>query len=300
MSKILFGTDPEMEAVYYKGGIPFAMPPYFFRTYLGVPASDDPRHPVFVEKKGVGKIHEDGANFEMAIRPSHDPLELFETIQEMTGILNSQILSQFPEHCSPSVQFLPTVAWDVERWANEGEDFFMSTRFGCDPDMDVYNLQAPPREVDAKDWPWRYCGGHLHISGSKKIEEEPILAVQCMVITAGLAAVAFSDTPELDRQRTYLYGLPGKFRIQNYGPQNPFGRDYQFGVEYRTPSCRWAGNLDLAKQVLHWAEIGVKNLLETSLGQPLHDELALTAQKAIVQADQEVARELLGYIESKI
>lgn len=176
----------------------------------------------------------------------------------------------------------------------------MSTRFGCDPDEDLYNLDVECRTEDASQHPWRYCGGHIHVSGSPVIAQDPHMAIACMVITAGLAATAFSDVPELERQRLYRYGRPGKFRIQNYGITNPFGEDYALGVEYRTPSCRWAGNWEIAQKVLRWAEIGITHLLETPLGKELHDELREPAISAILSTDQKLAGELLSYIESRI
>ncbi len=299
MTKLLFGADPEAEAVYKKNGVLYALPPYVFRTELGVPASDDKKHPVFLQGDGW-KAHEDGANWEFAVRATHDPLELFQTMQDGARTVSEQILSQFPDYCQPNLQFLPSIRWENERWKNMPEDFFMSTRFGCDPDEDVYNYEATPREEDASLHPWRYCGGHIHVSGSAKIAEEPLLAIECMVITAGLAATAFSDVPELERQRLYLYGRPGKFRIQRYGMNNPYGPEYALGIEYRTPSCRWAGNWEIAQQVLHWAEIGIKNLFETSLGQELHDELKEPALNAILSTDQDLAKELLSYVQTRL
>lgn len=299
MAKILYGTDPEKEAVYERDGELYALPPYFFRKYLGVQATDDPNHPVFLEGDGW-KVHEDGANFEFSIRPSHNPRDLFDTVKQAEKALEDNILKLFPEHCLPNVHSLPTVNWDVDRWQNEGEDFFMSTQFGCDPDEDVWDSEAEGSIMDASKFPFRFCGGHLHLSGSPKIAEDPHLAIRCMAYTAGLAAVAFSDVPRLERDRTFLYGKPGKFRVQNYGVNNPFGPDYAAGIEYRTPSTRWTGVWEIAQKVLSWAEIGVKELLENGLGAELDEKLEKPAIRAILKADQESALELLEYIQERI
>jgi hypothetical protein len=300
MSKILFGSDPECAAMYTgKDGNSYALPPYFFRKNLGVQASDDEKHPVFMEGDGW-KAHEDGANFEFSIHPSHDPLELFQRIQEAANSVSQTILQPWGEYCQPTLQFLPSVNWESSRWENMPEDFFMSTTFGCDPDRDVYDFQAEPRMEDARTHPWRYCGGHIHVSGSSKIMVDPLMAVKCMVISAGLAATAFSDVPDLERQRVYRYGRPGKFRVQNYGPDNPFGPEYAIGIEYRTVSARWAGNWEIAQKVLHWAELGITTLFETSLGEEIHGEIYQPSIQAIVTADQELAQELLGFVESKL
>lgn len=298
-TKILFGTDPECFAAYEKDGKLYALPPYYFRKNLSVKASDDERHPVFIEGNFF-KAHEDGAAFEFGITPSFDPKELFEKIQAATTTVNESILREFPEHCLPTLQFVPTIGFEIERWKNMPEDFFMSTRFGCDPDEDEFNLSAKCKVVDASTHPYRYGGGHLHVSGSKKIAQDPHMAVRCMAITAGLAAVAFSPVPDLERDRTFLYGRPGKFRFQNYGARNPFGPAYAYGIEYRTPSNTWAGNWEVAKEFLKWAEIGIKNLLETGLGEELTQEIVDPTIEAILGADQKLAHELLSYVESKL
>lgn len=305
MSKLLYGTDPECAAVYEKNGNLYALPPYFFRTKLGVPASSDPKHPVFLEGDGW-KCHEDGAAFEFAVRPSHNPLELFQTVQNVRETVNLEILSKFPQYCLPELQFLPTVGFDVERWNSmmeSGEidpaEFAMSTRFGCDPDEDVCNLTARASVINVGEHPFRYCGGHLHVSGSAKIVSDPHQAVRCMILGPGLAAVAYSPVPELEHARTFYYGRPGKFRVQRYR-NNPYGDDYAVGIEYRTPSATWAGNWDVAQPVLHWAEVAISVLLEQNLGEELFPEISERAIDAILSADQQTARELLSYVESKL
>lgn len=295
---VLFGTDPECASVYSVGEQEYALPPYFFREILGVQASSDKKHPVFLSGDGW-KAHEDGANWEFAIRPSFNPRELFDTIRHVESEVSTKILSQFPEFCHPSLQFLPTVNWEVGRWKDMPKKFFMSTQFGCDPDEDIFNLQAKARVIDVKEHDKRYCGGHMHTS-HPNIANDPHMAVHCMVITAGLAATAFSDVPELEYARTFYYGRPGKFRIQNYGKNTPFGQDYQIGIEYRTPSARWAGVWPIAEKVLYWAEIGIKHLFGNSLGKELVDTLSTPAIEAILNVNQNDAREMLTYIESRI
>lgn len=306
MSKILYGTDPECMAVYEKDGQIFCRPPYFFRRILGVPASDDINHPVFLKGDGWTAL-EDGAAFEFSIRPSHNPRELFDRIQEVRGVVNKQILEKYPEYCLPELQFLPTVGFEVDYWKGEilrgfidPKSFEMSTRFGCDPDLDELNYKARATVIDVTEHPKRYCGGHLHISGSPKIREDYHLAVRCMIVTAGVAATAFSTHPELEFERTYYYGKPGKYRVQNYGADNPFGPEYAIGIEYRTPSATWAGEWAVAEPFLKWAEIGINTLLETSLGEEMTKELVTPAAEAILNADQEQAHQILSYLESKI
>lgn len=303
-TNLLFGADPEMFSVYKEEGTEklMALPPYYFRRVLGVPAKieeDNPRHPIFIENRNYTLI-EDGAAWEMTIPPSFSPAELFHSIQLCRKAGETKILSRFENECLPKFQFLPTVAFDVEnRWKNMGEDFKVATEFGCDPDEDAYNLQVPARIIDASKIPERYSGGHVHISGSKFIEDEPILAVKCLHLTAGLASIKYTDVRELEKMRTFLYGKPGKHRIQRYG-NNKFGKEYAVGIEYRTISSRWASNWRIAKEVFKWAEIGIRSLLERGLGLELLPELATPACDAILQADVEMSSTILEYIESKL
>lgn len=299
---ILKGTDPECVAIYLdENGVAQTLPPYYFREVLGVPATfknENDRHPVFL--KGDGWIlHEDGAAFEMSIRPSHNARELFDMIQDCVLVANQKILSQFPDDCLPLLRFMPTVGFQVSRWLNMGKDFDYSTRFGCDPDMDAFDFNRISEEIDARLHPERYTGGHIHLSGHPRFSVDPILAVQCQALTTGCAAIAYSDSPELDKARTFMYGKPGKYRVQNYGPDNPFGRDYQIGIEYRTPSSRWASSWEIAEHVFQWAEIGV-DIFDSGLGQELLPELAQPAMDAILSADQDTARQILSVVSSRI
>lgn len=299
MAKLLFGTDPEVFAVYYKEGKPFTLPPYFFRKTLNVGASDDIRHPVFFQNE-LSKFHEDGAAFEMAIKPSHNPRDLFERIHNCMTEAEEKIISKFPEFCEPKLQCLPTVGFDVERWKGMGDDFKMSTEFGCDPDLDAWDTEKKCTVLDASKHPERYGGGHIHFSGSKFIEKDPILAVQVLSITSGIAAVAFSDVPELEKARTFLYGRPGKYRIQQYGSRNQFGKEYAVGVEYRTPSNRWVSSWNIAEQIFEWGRIAIEELLPKKNAHDIVMQVARNAADAILSANQEEARSILSFVKSEI
>lgn len=296
---IVFGTDPESSAAYLKDGILYGLPPYYFRTHLGVQASSDKKHPIFLEGDGW-KAHEDGAAFEFAVKPSTNPKELFDRVQIAAKAVSENILKRFPEECMPLLQFVPTIGFDVERWKKEKKGFFMSTKFGCDPDQDVWNLQAKSQIVDAGKHPERYNGGHIHISGSRMIMENPHLATKIMAMTAGLAATAYSDVPRLENSRLFLYGRPGKFRVQNYGKRFEGIPNTEVGIEYRTISCRWLSDWNIAEKVLGWAEKGVKYLLETPLGAELVEELEIATQETILSTDQFTAGQILDYIDSRI
>lgn len=292
--KILYGTDPEGFAIYYIDGKPYTLPPYFFRKNLGVSASDDVRHPVFFSTKDFTFL-EDGAAFEMSIKPSYNPRELFNRIQECAGMAAHTILSKFPEHCLPELQFLPTVGFDVKRWESMGDDFKMSTEFGCDPDLDAFDTESVSRVIDASLHPERYGGGHLHWSGSEFIKNDPILTIQVLALTAGCAAILYTDVPDLEKQRTFLYGRPGKYRIQNYG-ENPYGDDYSYGIEYRTVSCRWASDWRIAEKIFEWGTFGFEEVLPRADVEDVVLTLSNTAKQAILLADKKLAVQVLDFL----
>lgn len=299
---LLWGSDPEMGASYVRDGNMYILPPYFFRKYRGVPVELDenhPTHPVFLRGDGW-MVHEDGAAFEMAVTPSENFRDLWERIQQGAAAVGREILSQFPDDCEKEIQFLPTMAFDVPRWAGEGEDFIWATRFGCDPQRDAFDYSREDSVVDASQHPWRYLGGHMHVSGCPSILDDVVRAIQIMAITAGCAGIAYSDVPNLENLRLFKYGLPGTFRVQDYGEDNPFGKDYRFGVEYRTISARWAGNWNLAENINRWMEIGIRNLVETKLGDEILQEYRNHAVSAILQSDQELAMEVLQAVEARL
>lgn len=298
-SKILFGSDPESFAAYVKGDSLFALPPYWFRHNDVEIVEEDESHPVFIET-GEFKVHEDGAAFEFSVRPSHSPKELFDRIHAAAIETSYRILQWFPKNCLPQLQFIPTIGWDVEHWKDMPMDFVMSTKFGCDPDEDVFNLEKKANVINAAKHPQRYGGGHIHFSGSPNIALDPHQAVRCQVVTSGLAAIFYSPTPDLERSRTFLYGRPGKFRLQNYGKSNPFGSEYAKGFEYRTPSATWAGNWEVASKVLEWAEIGIHELLDNGLGREIVPAIAEPAIEAILTANQDLAGQLLSYVSAKL
>jgi hypothetical protein len=302
MSKLVFGSDPEFFAGYKQNNELFVLPPAYFRTYLKVPFIADNRHPIFIDamdELGV-IVMEDGVAFEETIVPDTDWKSLFERIQIGKKLLSDLILSKFPKECLPDVQTIPTINYDVERWRKESPEFKNCLIFGCDQDWDADNSNRGGKTISALKHPFRYGGGHIHISGSEKIKEEPILAVQSLKLTAGLVAVAFSDTPELDHDRTYLYGKPAKYRPQHYSKlfnEIPFS---DFGIEYRTPSNRWTNSFEHAEQMFKWAEIGIRNLLEGGLVLELLEKINEEVRQAIINCDQKTAKELLSFVESRI
>lgn len=309
MNPLVFGTDPEKFAAYKMNGEYFVLPPAWFREYGKIPfVPGEKGHHVFLDAMDEmgALVMEDGVAFEYTVRPSTDWKELFDRVKFADKILSEEILSAFSKECESEVFTLPTIRYDVDRWINEGKQFQMCLIFGCDQD---YNAPAflekdkkakAGKVVDALVHPYRYGGGHFHISGSEAIKNEPILAVQCLQLSVGLAAVAFSDVPNLEKDRTFLYGKPRRYRIQQYKGLFDNIPNTDVGIEYRTPSNRWTNSFEHAKKMFEWAEIGIRNLLEKGLGLELLPELEENASKAIIECNQPLAHELLSYIENRI
>lgn len=305
MSKLVYGSDPEFFAgKKMDNGEYTVVPPAWFRVYGNVPfiPDEDMRHPVYIDKmKELGvTVIEDGAAFEETVRPDTDWKALFERIQIGKQLLSDMILSKFPNECVPETLTLPTINYDVDKWKKESREFQSCLIFGCDMDFDADNSNRGSRTVSALKHPFRYGGGHIHVSGSEKIKEEPILAIQSLKLTAGLAAVAFSDVPNLDHDRTYIYGKPARYRPQRYKSlfnNMPFT---DFGIEYRTPSNRWTNSFSHAQEVFKWVEIGIRNLLEGGLVLELLEKINEETRQAIINCNQPVAKELLSYVEARI
>lgn len=306
MSQLVFGSDPEFfGGKIYSNGELYVLPAAYFNTFLGVPVSNPyDKHPIYInewENAGV-IVMQDGVAFEETVLPDTDWTKLFDRIQLGKKLLQERILSKFPDECLPEVQTVPTINYDVERWKEyrNKPEFLQSMIFGCDRDYNALNYEAKNKTVNALKHPFRYGGGHIHVSGSEKIEEEPILAIQSLIFTAGLAAVAFSDTPELDKARTFLYGKPDRFRPQEYKSLFNNMPHTKRGVEYRTPSNRWTNSFEHASQLFKWIEIGIHNILEGGLTLELLERIGHDACNAILECDQPTAKQLLSYVESRI
>lgn len=304
-SQLVFGSDPEFFAGYKNGNNLFVLPAAFFRKFLGIGVPNpNEKHPTFIDRwNEMGIIvMEDGVAFEETIRPDTDWTKLFERINVGKKLLADEILSKFPNECLPEVQTVPSINYDVERWQQykNAPEFMMSMIFGCDQDFDADNYTTKQKVINALKHPFRYGGGHIHVSGSEKIKEEPILAIQSLKFTAGLAYAAFSSMPELDRQRTYLYGRPAKFRPQQYKSLFNDIPNTDFGVEYRTPSNTWTESFEHASQIFKWIEIGIHTLLEKGLVLDLLNTINKETQEAIINCDQASAKDLLAYVEARI
>jgi len=93
--------------------------------------------------------------------------------------------------------------------------------FGCDPDFNVWTLEANPRPY-SEDPNLRSAGGHIHVGVALK-NSEKILLGRWMDFLIGVPFAAADP----DTKRMQLYGKAGSIRFKPYG------------IEYRTPSNNW-------------------------------------------------------------
>lgn len=281
---LTFGSDPEFFASYEQDGKDFVCPPVHFKKYFNVlPVVDHFKHPEYIHVNNGVIIHQDGVAFEMKIPPVKKPIELFNYVQNSLDSLND-LVSKF----GFNVYTKPTINFDINRWENEDEEFRECLIFGCDRDWDAFNYEnynSP--EIDASFHPFRYGGGHLHISGEDFLGKYPLPAIQILACTVGNFVTANSYYPELDKQRVFLYGKPGKFRPQNYP-------DGSVGIEYRTPSNSWLTHLDLIEGVFHYATKAVEYLKNPKIGGKIINDFSENSIKAIMNYDLNLAKQNLS------
>jgi hypothetical protein len=237
-----FGTDPEIFAAYYKDSpegkgfnpkLPFVVIP----AYVGdenvtmAPIGGDIKHPLYVEGESF-KIIGDGAAYEINLKgPCYSPREMWQKIHEAKFAISTLLQS-----AGYSLYTKPVINFDYTRWYTpqyqDMERYRKSMEFGCDPDLDACNVDWLCKIQDVSTHPFRYGGGHLHLSGDPDITKYPIPFVRLLAIYLGNYGIINSDSLELEKDRAMYYGKPGKYRIQDY----PNGEK---GVEYRTLSNSW-------------------------------------------------------------
>ena len=294
---LLFGSDPELFVAKNINEKDYVVPPVFFRKELGESIlSYDKKHPIFAEIKVSGneviKIIEDGAAFELTVPPRTNILELLDLIH-----LGYEKVHEIASKYGYKATVIPTINYNIEEYLNMGEEFLMCLLFGCDPDLDAFNTEKIQFEESALDHPYRYGGGHIHISGSELIKKYPIPTVRLLAFTVGNFVTANSPHPELDNLRTYRYGQPGKYRIQKYGKVYNDIPHTDIGIEYRTPSNSWTTIKDMAEGIQYWATLAIERILpDKNKAKEIMKELSDTGTRAIVETNKQLADRNLGFI----
>jgi hypothetical protein len=298
MDKIVFGSDPEgFYARKGEDGKDYVVPPAKYRLDYKFPTDNtDPKHPVFKSaegQNGVIKLIEDGAAFELTVPPSTEIETLYQDIQ-LGYELAKDVGGQFGNH----TMITPTINYDVDEFKGRERAFRQCLIFGCDPDEDVFETQGllphrlnqMARGESALEHPYRYGGGHLHVSGCENFQVKPLLSIKMFAFLLGNLVTFMSPMKELDHLRTYRYGRPGRFRIQRYGKkfQNLDWTDQ--GLEYRTPSNAWTTDLSLGKKMAFAVKTIAEYILpDDKLMEVLIEDLQDNTIKAVMEGLPELA-----------
>ena len=287
MANLIFGGDPEYFASYKENGLDYVVPPVYFRTKLGIkPLVEDKKHPIFFDIDGL-KIHEDGVALEVAIKPQKTVTELH------LGFIHAiDIMKEFVGKYGYDIYAKPTINFDVDKYNDESDDFLMCLLFGCDPDFDAWNYNEVQPIIDVLNHPYRYGGGHLHISGAKVFKDNPIDCIRLCSITIGNYVVGNSKYPELEKQRTFNYGKPGKFRVQEYGKLFDNIPNTDIGIEYRTPSNTWTTDPEMAKGIEYWA-YKMLEIMETGKADKIIKDFGTDTIDGILSANQDKCKSIL-------
>lgn len=165
--------------------------------------------------------------------------------------------------------------------------------FGCDADLDIYG-EATNNIPDAKEHPYRYAGGHLHMSfGYAKgmpsgfiqaytneifntlesrlewFQEHRYELTTLYDRTVGLATTAINKSVG-ESLRRKVYGQAGRIRVQPYG-----------GIEYRTPSSSWLLDPTVLHFVTFWAQFANNLVFRPELKEAVE---AVTPLNEVVRA----------------
>jgi hypothetical protein len=175
--------------------------------------------------------------------------------------------------------------------------------FGCDADIDIYGKVADVAKIDAKTHPFRYAGGHIHMSfgatgkGSTgwvspdvdtKEHRMQWFADNMYRLTTlydrliGIATTAINTSP-LESMRRGVYGQAGRVRLQPYG-----------GIEYRTPSTAWLLDSSMVSYTFLWAQVANNVIFQPELEERINSLYPIdTIVNVINSGDSQSALDIL-------
>ncbi len=302
MSNLKFGCDPEFfikdsnvntSKEFLDHGV-FVRTPAAMEMFDGMKVViDDDKHPVYIDEKDAitpFRYVMDGVAMELNFRrPFTSVHQFFDSVQQAKVTL-VDFLKPFGYEAS----FLPVVNFDYRRWWTndlmENPRFAQGVIFGCDPDVDAFNVDWLCEIQSTATHPFRYGGGHIHVSGDEVLEIHPIPCVKLFAITVGNYCTAHSTLPNLEAERAKYYGKPGKHRVQHY----PDGTS---GVEYRTPSNNWASwDEETFEGMFKWIDKALYFVRNPRIGKEILDRFADDTIRAITTADSAMSETILGQL----
>lgn len=168
-------------------------------------------------------IQEDNVACEFNIPPCHNADEfnraIFRGLRYCEKIARSNKLA---------VKCVPALRFDKKQL-----DTPHAMQFGCNPDLDVWNLienEAPNPYTDL-----RTAAGHVHISWLNPKDEDRILIGRACDLFLGVPSILVTEPSE----RRNLYGKAGACRFKKYG------------LEYRTLDNFWVPQMPYRRQVFN-------------------------------------------------
>lgn len=231
---LTYGTDPEF--FIYRDGELLTADKVFPGKYE--PHEFDNGHKVFF----------DGVQGEFNVKPATSAAELHANIIAVIEATKANFDLD-------EIRFTPTVEVDLEEIKDADPE---CNRFGCDIDYNAYTMRPNESDIDAKEHPYRYAGGHFHIGGlPKEIMSSPekvIMYVKMLDVFIGVPSILHDNSEETKIRRSYQYGKAGSFRMQEYG------------IEYRPLSNYWVGNEDRTAELIDGAEKALKAVMSAQAG----------------------------------
>jgi len=287
---LTYGADPEFFAATEKHGV--ISPALLIEENKIRIEEYDEKHPVFYKDDRFSWMM-DGVAFEITLlQPHENPENIYYTIKDalktLRSILNGVTFEDYPIKIEtlPAIRIRPEIY--QEKLANPM--IFQGFIFGCDEDFDAIEMNYEGNTIDVFNHEWRYGAGHIHVGTDSeeflnKLADRAELdkMIQLAAIYAGNTAIAFSSNPKLDRQRTFHYGRPGRFRPQDWG------------FEYRTPSNLWTKSLKTTKKIFEAVAKAVESY-ENNMWKELTDNFLEETIKNILDADKKGARKLLAQL----
>lgn len=249
------------------------------------PIVDDPKHPVIVKTENFNVIV-DGVALEVNFKT---PFKSFVEIKEnfWQAVELSRLLYK-------EVSVIPTIKFNLSQFSKYlgNELFFQGVIFGCDPDRDAFNVKWTARIIDALTHNLRYGGGHIHFGFPPNVElseKDIVKFVRMCAVLFGNFIISNSVNTELVKLRAKYYGMPGKYRFQQY-------KNGQIGVEYRTPSNDWL-NFDNSKikEMDDLADILYQNFYSKK-SKLLEKEILNATVEAISTANKEMSKQILDVV----
>lgn len=153
--------------------------------------------------------------------------------------------------------------------------------FGCEPDMNAWEMMLNPApDVDAVG-NLRTCGGHIHVGFEAQDDIDRAMLIHWMEIYLGLPSVLLDP----DRDRRGVYGKAGSCRFKPYG------------VEYRTLSNFWTTDAGLIRWAYNQTHKAYQRHTQEAVTDLLDFDQCQAIQDAINTGDVDQAKAFMDMME---